>query len=81
MTNYIIKPLLNYIMAINMEYINKKNKEIEDEEEDLDNNSKKLKEMQTLASINSEIKNSKLSSEINKYIAPHFYFDKKQSTE
>ena len=37
--------------------------------------------MQTLASINTDIKNNKLSNEINKYIAPHFYFDKAQSIE
>lgn len=76
MTNYIIKSLLNYIMSINSEYINQRNNEIKTLREDNEQNINKLKEMQTLALINTDIKNNKLSSEINKYIAPFFYFDK-----
>ena len=79
MSKYVIDPLLEYILGINSNYINDKN----DELNDMDDNETKntLKEMQVLASINADIKNNKLSNGINKYIAPHFYFDRKQSLE
>ena len=80
MTNCIIKPLLDYIAEINSNYIIKKNKEIEDREH-TDEGLKILKEMQILASVNSDIRNNKLSASINKYIAPHFYFDKQLAIE
>lgn len=78
MSKYIIKPLLEYIHGINSGYITQKNEEINKKNTNVN---KILKEMQILASINADIKNNKLSSEINKYIAPHFYFDKNQSIE
>ena len=33
MTNYIIKPLLNYILSINSNYLEEKGKEINDQED------------------------------------------------
>ena len=78
MSKYIIKPLLEYIHSMNSNYINQKNEEIIDNDTNVD---KILKEMQILASINADIKNNKLSTGINKYIAPHFYFDKNLSIE
>ena len=75
MTEYVIDPLLNYINNMNITYLNKKNKEINDEF-DLQTNSKILEDMQIIASINCDIKNHTLSKNINKYIAPHFYLDK-----
>lgn len=77
MTKYIIKPLLDYIMIINNNYINEKNKEILELSDEQDDNLIRLGNMQKLASINTLIKNNKLSNGINKYIAPHFYLDKK----
>lgn len=82
MSRYVIKPLLDYIYGINSVYINDKNKEIGNFGiEQFNKTEKILKELHTLASINADIKNSKLSNEINKYIAPHFYFDKTQSID
>lgn len=74
MTKYIINPLLNYICDINTKYLLHQAKE----NECLDNekSQKNLKDMQVVADINSDIKNNILSKNINKYIAPHFYFDK-----
>ena len=72
MSKYIIKPLLEYIHSMNYNYINQKNEEIIDNDTNVD---------KILASINADIKNNKLSTGINKYIAPHFYFDKNLSIE
>lgn len=75
MTEYIIDPLLHYINGINTNYINKINKEINDNF-DIKTNSKLLENITAVASINCDIKNNKLSNNINKYIAPHFYLEK-----
>lgn len=74
MTKYIINPLLNYICDINTKYLLQKTKE--NEVVDLEKSKNNLEYMQIIASINSEIKNQILSKNINKYIAPQFYFDK-----
>lgn len=66
-TEYIIDPLLNYIGGINTNYLQQKNKEI-NEEFDLENNMKILEDLQVVASINCDIKNKTLS--------PHFYLEK-----
>jgi len=75
MTNCIIKPLLDYISDANSNYIINKSYEIKDIEH-TNQGMKILKMMQTLALVNGDIRNNKLSVNINKYIAPHFYFDK-----
>lgn len=74
MANHVINPLLNYICNINAQYLLQKAKD--NELLDLDKVRNNLEDMQIIASINSEIKNNNLSKNINKYIAPHFYFDK-----
>lgn len=73
-TKYIINPLLDYIGQLNVKYLNQKHKENEDAE--LKEREKILKDMETIALINSDIKNNNLSKNINKYIAPYFYLDK-----
>lgn len=84
MSKYVIKPLLDYIYDINSNYINQQNERIEEiinnDNNDIDTISI-IKEMQILASINVDIKNNKLANDINKYIAPHFYFDKNLAIE
>lgn len=80
MTNCIIKPLLDYISEANSNYIINKSKEMDDIEH-IDERITILKEMEILSSVNSDIKNNKLSTSINKYIAPHFYFDKQVAIE
>lgn len=74
MTKYIINPLLDYICVINVNYINQKHKE--NEKSNYKKIDKILKDMETIACINNDIKNNILSKNINKYVAPHFYFDK-----
>lgn len=74
MTKYIIEPILEYVKNININYINQ-NKLDEDQSES-EENSKILKQSITLGLINTNINNNELSNEINKYIAPFFFFDK-----
>ena len=74
-TEYIIDPLLNYIGNINTNYLQQKNKEI-NEKFNIQNDMKILEDLQVVASISCDIKNKTLSQNINKYIAPHFYLEK-----
>ena len=74
MTKYIINPLLEYIIEINVNYLNQKYKK--NEELKLNEGEIIFKDMEAIAHINSDIKNHILSKNINKYIAPYFYFDK-----
>ncbi len=77
MTEYIIDPLLNYINKISTAYLHQKNREI-NENFNVRTDTKLLEDIQIVASINCDIKNNTLSKNINKYIAPHFYLDKKE---
>lgn len=72
--NNIIDPLLNYIHDIGVDYINRKDKEINKMETNdaLD----LLSKMQEIGNINCGIKNKSISKNINKYMAPHFYLNK-----
>lgn len=74
MTKCIINPLLDYICNLNINYLKQKNKE--NNEADLKERESILKDMETIALINCDIKNHNLSKNINKYIAPYFYLDK-----
>lgn len=71
---YIIEPLLEYILNIGNNYINKINEKITT----LDNNEswRLVKDMQAIGEISSSIKNKSLVKDINKYIAPHFFLNK-----
>ncbi|ARF08598.1 hypothetical protein Catovirus_1_648 [Catovirus CTV1] len=74
MTQQVINPLLEYITNLNTNYLKHQQKI---NEESLSHCTEKvMKDMCTIASINNDIKNNILSKEINKYIAPYFYFDK-----
>ncbi len=77
MTEYIIDPLLKYISTIGTVYLQQKNKQI-NEDFDIHKDAKLLEDIQIVASINCDIKNNTLSKNINKYIAPHFYLEKKE---
>lgn len=70
----IIDPLLQYVHDIGVKYLNEKNKEIYN----LDNNKaiELVSKMQEIGAINSGIKSNIISNNINKYIAPHFYLNK-----
>ena len=74
MTNITIDPLLDYIKIICQEKVNILNKETE-----IDNDNSKKKIFYDMISLNEIIKginNQALSKDINKFLAPHFYFDK-----
>ncbi len=77
MTENIIDPLLKYISTIGAAYLQQKNKQI-NEDFDIHKDAKLLEDIQIVASINCDIKNNTLSKNINKYIAPHFYLEKKE---
>lgn len=75
MTEIIIEPYLNYIKTMCQDKIMKLNCDVQDmDENNLKNHS--LDKMTSLNLVIKNINNKTLSKEINRYLAPHFYFDK-----
>jgi hypothetical protein len=72
--NNIIDPLLDYVHNIGVNYINQKNKEIENL--DIEQATCLISKMKEIGEINYGIKNKTISNNINKYIAPYFYLNK-----
>lgn len=71
---YVIVPLLNHIKKICSNYISKNtNNKLSSKELE-----KQYKKLEILAEINSDISNGNLLKNINKYIAYHFYINKKK---
>ena len=75
MTELIIDPYMQYIKKIAIEKIAEM-KDICDDDDDYDNKKCIFNKMTSLNEIIQNINNKILSKEINKYLAPHFYFDK-----
>ena len=75
MTELIIDPYMQYIKKIAIEKIAEM-KDICDDDDDYDNKKYIFNKMTSLNEIIQNINNKILSKEINKYLAPHFYFDK-----
>lgn len=75
MTDIMIDPFLQYIKKLAQDYINNLRYEIE--EDDINDQKKKLEIMNSLNNIIKNINNETLSKEINQYLAPHLYFDNK----
>lgn len=73
-SNYIIEPLLEYIQKIGINYLDSINRNIDNFP--IDQTTKLINDMQTIAEINCGIKNKSLAKNINKYIAPYFYLNK-----
>lgn len=75
MSNIIIKPFMDYIKKVAQNEIFNINKEIQDEDNENCRNYL-IKKITTLSEIIININNNALSKNINRYLAPHFYFDK-----
>lgn len=75
MTRIIINPLLNYVKGVCQEHIDelKENIELEENQCKIE---KSLYKMERLVYIIKDINDQVVSLDINKYIAPHLYFDK-----
>ena len=76
-TNNIINPLLNFLIPPIKEYIQDLEKTNPTSTRALE---KKLEKTKNLALIKKHIDDKELSGDILKYIAPYFYFDKKEET-
>lgn len=75
MTNIIIDPILEYIKKLSQTEINELKDELEDEDNEHLRN-KIINKMTSFSEIIKNINNKVLSKEINRYLAPHLYFDK-----
>lgn len=75
----IIDPLLDYIHQIGIRYLNEKNSLMP--KLDTEDATKLVNDMQEIGVINCNIKNKKISTNINKYIAPYFYLNKELPNE
>lgn len=72
MTEIIINPFLNHIKMLSQHKI----KKLEIEFNDNNDGKNIFLKMTTLTNIIQSINNKEMSKNINRYIAPHFYFDK-----